>query len=165
MDTQLVEKVRKVYARDLRDKDKVHTVFKVTRKNRQTSRNGKVFLVPGLADKTGEVDARIFDGVEQREGAFAQADYVLVQGSVVLHQGHKQVVVEAIEKLDPEPIDAKEFEPPPAAPGSSEPGRAVPQIREIVERVQDPYIKQLLEAFLDDPAIAKGLPIAPAAKG
>ena len=59
------EVVRKVYVRDLRDKQPVHTVFKVTRKARATSRSGKAFLVVGLGDRTGEVDARVFERVEQ----------------------------------------------------------------------------------------------------
>jgi 3'-5' exoribonuclease len=43
--------------------------------------------------------------------------------------------------------------------------RAVGQIRELVERVHDPHVRALLLAFLDDPAVAERLPVAPAAKG
>lgn len=159
--TERVEKVRKVYARDLKEKEHVHTVFLVTKKNRQVSRNGRPFVVLSLGDRSGEIDGRIFDEVEQKETAFAANDYVLVQGHVVTHQGRPQVIVEQIEKLDPEPLDPKEFQPPPA----EDPHRTITQIREMVGRVQDPHVKQLLEAFLDDPDIAKGLPLAPAAKG
>jgi 3'-5' exoribonuclease len=158
-----VEKVRKVYVRDLRDKDAVHTVFVVTKKARQMSRSGRPFLVLSLGDKTGEIDARIFEEVEAREALFAAADYVLVQGNVTTHQGRPQIIIEQIERLDPEPIEAREFQPPAEEP--KEPNRAVAQIRELVERVQDPHVRQLLAAFLDDPDIARGLPYAPAAKG
>ena len=197
-----VETVRKVYAKDLREKDTVHTVFRVTQKSRVTARSGKVFLSLVLADKSGEVDARIFDKVEALEPAFASGDYVLVRGSVISFHGKSQLVIEALERLDPEPLDPKEFEPPPApapeakqeeaapAPKGEKPekaertadkperaeakppgegpggARAAGQIRELVtERVNDPHVKALLLAFLDDPQIAAGLPIAPAAKG
>ncbi|HET9037106.1 MAG TPA: HD domain-containing protein [Myxococcaceae bacterium] len=183
------EVVRKVYVRDLRDKQPVHTVFKITRKTRATARSGKVFLVVGLGDRTGEVDARVFDQVDTIEPTFQAGDLVLVRGHVTQFQGKPQVLLEQVDRLDPEPIDPAEFEvppppPPPAAPVAAPPGtpvqprtpheaprpapdgaRAVAQIRELVERVTDPHVKTLLLSFLDDPVVAQRLPLAPAAKG
>ncbi|KFA94316.1 HD domain-containing protein [Archangium violaceum] len=191
-----VEEVRKVYAKDLREKDSVNTVFRVTKKERVTARSGKVFLSVVLVDKSGEIDARVFDKVEALEPTFSPGDYVLVRGNVIGFHGKSQVVIEALEKLDPEPLDPKEFEPPareeqpapkaaapareeqpapkareeqatPKAGGDGHGGaRAVGQIRELItERVNDPNVKALLLAFLDDAQIAAGLPHAPAAKG
>jgi 3'-5' exoribonuclease len=178
------EVVRKVYVRDLRDKQPVHTVFKVTRKARATSRSGKAFLVVGLGDRTGEVDARVFERVEDLEPAFVPGDLVLVRGHLTQFQGHLQILLEQVDRLDPEPIDPAEFAvpPPPPTPTPAErpvpgelhpaperPGadgaRAVAQIREQVERVHDPHVRALLLAFLDDPLVAERLPVAPAAKG
>ncbi len=186
------EVVRKVYVRDLRDKQPVHTVFKVTRKARATARSGKAFLVVGLGDRTGEVDARVFDQVDAVEPTFQAGDLVLVRGHVTHFQGKPQILLEHVDRLDPEPIDPAEFEVPPppppppsppaastahpAAPAPTRPGhesprptadgaRAVGQIRELVERVGDPHVKALLLAFLDDPVVAQRLPAAPAAKG
>jgi 3'-5' exoribonuclease len=176
------ETVRKVYVRDLRDKQPVFTVFRVTKKTRHTARNGKSFLVLGFGDRTGEVDGRVFDRIEALENSFHLDDYVLVKGQVVSFHGKPQVIAESLERLDPAPIDAAEFAlptPPPAeAPvpqptrtaGSAETkppdgARVVSQIRELVERVDDAHVKALLLAFLDDPEVARGLAIAPAGKG
>ncbi|HSP19913.1 MAG TPA: OB-fold nucleic acid binding domain-containing protein, partial [Myxococcaceae bacterium] len=87
------EVVRKVYVRDLRDKQPVHTVFKVTRKTRVTARSGKVFLVVGLGDRTGEVDARVFEQVDALEPAFQAGDLVLVRGHVTQFQGKPQILL------------------------------------------------------------------------
>jgi len=180
--------VRKVYVRDLRDKQAVHTVFKVTRKSRATARSGKTFLVVGLGDRTGEVDARVFERVDALEPAFDAGDLVLVRGHVTQFQGKPQILLESVDRLDPEPIDPAEFAVPappptpahaaahPAAPAQPRPphesprpsadgARAVAQIRELVERVSDPHVKALLLAFLDDTLVAERLPTAPAAKG
>jgi 3'-5' exoribonuclease len=178
------ETVRKVYVRDLREKQPVFTVFRVTKKTRHTARNGKSFLVLGFGDKTGEVDGRVFDRVETLENAFHLDDFVLVKGQVVSFHGKPQVIAESLERLDPEPIDASEFAvpvapapeaPTPSAPRSSpspapearsaDGTRVVSQIRELVERVEDGHVKALLLAFLDDPEVARGLPVAPAGKG
>jgi 3'-5' exoribonuclease len=179
---QPVEMVRKVFVRDLREKDSLHTVFLVTRKQKAQGRSGKSFLMLTFADKTGEVDARVFDDVDKADAIFQSGDYVLVQGEVITFHGKLQLLIKQVERLDPEPIDASEFAPPPPPPeperrpeasapsphpahGSGDGERAVAQIRETVERVHDTYVKQLLLAFLDDPEIAPALPLAPAAKG
>ncbi len=181
--TPAEETVRKVYVRDLREKQPVFTVFRLTRKSRQTARNGKSFLVLSFGDRTGEVDGRVFEKVEALENAFHVDDYVLVKGQVVSFHGKPQVIAESLERLDPEPIDAAEFAvpaPPPApeAPAADavrpagvtetkphDGARTVAQIRELVERVDDPHVKALLLAFLDDPEMVRGLPVAPAGKG
>ena len=163
-----VEKVRKIYVRDLKAKERIHTVFLVSKKVRQVSRNGKPFLALVLADKTGEVDGRIFDNVDELEKQFLADDYLLVLGQVISFHGRPQLLVESLARLDPEPIDPREFavpRPQHSAELPNEGKRSVAQIREMVELVEDPNVKALLFAFLDDPDIAEGLRHAPAAKG
>lgn len=181
-----VETVAKVYVKDLRDKQAIHTVFKVTKKARQTGRSGKPFLVLSLGDRTGEVDGRVFENVDGIERSFIEGDLVLVKGNVITWQKHPQVVVEQLERLDPEPIDPAEFQVPvrperrepavsashaePAAPSATpanapDGSRTVASIRELVDRVHDRHVRALLLAFLDDDAIARGLPHSAAAKG
>ncbi|HEY8208414.1 MAG TPA: OB-fold nucleic acid binding domain-containing protein, partial [Myxococcaceae bacterium] len=144
-----VELVRKVYAKDLREKDRVTTVFKVAKKSKTTARSGKSFLVLTLVDRTGELDARVFDRVDEVEGAFAEGDYLLVEGGLISFHNKPQLVIEKLEKLDPEPIDPAEFTPAAgagagagegagagAAAGSSsaEDGRPPAAVRELVDR-------------------------------
>src|SRR6516225_7815571 len=100
-----VEKVRKIYVRDLQEKERIETVFLVTKKARNVSRTGKVFLSLVLSDKTGDVDARIFDRAEEHEKKFTTNDYVLVTGEVISFHGKPQVLVEHLDRLEPEPID------------------------------------------------------------
>ena len=126
-----VEKVRKIYVRDLQPKERIQTVFLVTKKGRQVSRNGKPFLVLTLSDRTGDVDARIFDRTDELESKFLQSDYVLVEGQVISFHGKPQVVIDTLDRLEPEPIDPKEFIAPTAPDESKGP---LPQIKELVER-------------------------------
>jgi 3'-5' exoribonuclease len=175
--TESVETVRKIYARDVKEKERLETVFRVSAKARQLARSGKPFLSVTLADRTGLLEARVFDAVDTMEPAFQMGDYVLVSGHVVSFHGKPQLVIESLARLDPEPIDPAEFTPPEpdaVAPApETKSGRdvdskgagAVRQIRELVERVQDSHVRSLLLSFLDDPDIARGLPVAPAAKG
>ena len=186
------EVVRKVYVRDLRDKQPVHTVFKVTRKTRATARSGKAFLVVGLGDRTGEVDARVFDRVDAMEPIFESGDLVLVRGHVTQFQGRPRTpassrwTASTPSRSIPPSSRSRPPPPVPSPPAPSAQGRragpqprpahetprptldgarAVAQIRELVDRVGDPHVKALLLAFLDGPVVAQRLPTAPAAKG
>src|SRR5262249_30069665 len=107
-----VEKVRKIYVRDLREKERIQTVFRVSKKSRHVSRNGKIFLAVSLADKTGEIDSRIFDQAEDYETKFAVDDFVLVTGEVISFHGRPQVLIKGLDRLEPEPIDPAEFAAP-----------------------------------------------------
>jgi len=114
--TEQVERVRKVFVRDLSLQQKVHTVFRVAKKSRHLARSGKAFLALSLVDKTGEIPGRIFDNVEIAEAAFEENDYLLLKGTVIHFRGKLQLVIEQLERLSPEPMDESEFTlPPPPA--------------------------------------------------
>src|SRR5688500_4030265 len=107
-DTPQDEAIRKVYVKDLREKQSVHTVLRVSKKLKHTGRSGKSFLALNLEDKTGDIDARIFDNVDAADSTFADGDYLLVKGNVITYQKKPQLVIERLEKLDAGPIDAAE---------------------------------------------------------
>jgi 3'-5' exoribonuclease len=187
------EEIRKVYVQALKEKEPLHTVFRVGKKVKHTGRSGKGFLALTLQDRTGEVDARVFENVEAAEAAFAEGDFLLVQGHTITWQKKLQVVIDRLEKLDPTPLDPAEFTPVAPSPEEAadptetkehraekaekasdktgaEPGRGqtaqhIHHIREIAGRVSDPHVRALLFAFLDDPSVAEPLKVAPAAKG
>lgn|GEM_PF-1809839 len=153
------EKIRKIYARDLKVGDAIHTVFRAAGKEKITSRAGKTFLTLSLVDKTGEVDSRIFDNVETAEGAFRDDDYLLVKGKVIAFHGKPQLVVDSLERLDAGPIDAKEFAyTAPPAPAVEERSPAQAQTPR-AEKANGGHraIKQRILELLDDPKVAQGL--------
>jgi 3'-5' exoribonuclease len=153
--------VAKVYAKDVHDKEAVKSVFLVARKTATTAKNGKPFVAVILRDKTGDLDARIWERIEELDPTFARGDFVEVEGLATTFQGRPQLKIDAIKKVDPLALDITDFTAPPKA----EPGeRFVGPILEIVERLHDPHIKALLRSFLDDEAFVAMFRRAPAAK-
>lgn len=159
------EQIRKIYAKNLKVGESIHTVFKATRKERLASRAGKPYLVIGLVDRTGEVDARVFDNVEAADAAFAPGDYLLLQGKVGHFHGHPQLIIERLERLDPEPIDPAEFAytAPPPSEKPEKPAKA-----EKPERADKPKgddagshkaARQRLLKLLDNPQVAQALDV------
>lgn len=153
------EQIRKIYAKDLKNGDVVHTVFKASRKEKAASRAGKPYLSLTLVDRTGEVDGRVFENVEAAEGAFTQGDYLLLKGRVGHFHGKTQIVIDRLERLDPEPIDPKEFEyTAPPAPAEAKDTREPKEPREPRDEAhQHKAARQRLLKLLDNPTIALGL--------
>lgn len=152
------EQIRKVYAKDLKNGEALHTVFKATRKEKAASRAGKPYLSLTLTDRTGEVEARVFENVEAADQAFAQGDYLLLKGRVGNFHGKAQIVIERLERLDPEPIDPKEFEftAPPEPKGEAK-ADAKPEARREDDAHSHRAARQRLLKLLDNPTIALGL--------
>lgn len=157
------EQIRKSYAKDLKSGEAVHTVFKATRKEKAASRAGKPYLSLTLTDRTGEVDGRVFENVEAADGAFSTGDYLLLKGRVGSFHGKAQIVIDRLERLDPEPIDPKEFEftaPPAPAPEAKEKDRerrADKPERHDDDAPSHKAARQRLLKLLDNPTIALGL--------
>lgn len=150
------ERIRKIYVKDLKTGETVHTVFRAAKKEKHTSRGGKTFLSFVLQDRTGEVDGRVFEAVDAADKAFVDGDYLLVKAKVGVFHGKSQLVLESLERLDPTPLDPKEFTPPPPkeqpAAAAGAPARAEGGDKEVRKLVRQRIIR-----LLEDPAILDGL--------
>jgi RecG-like helicase len=108
--TMTEERIRKVFVKDLKSHEQIHSVFKAAKKERLQTRAGKPYLALSLCDKSGVVDGRVFDNVDAADAAFQAQDYLLLVAKVGHFHGKPQLVIEQLERLDPTPIDASEFE-------------------------------------------------------
>lgn len=150
----------KTFVKDIHEKDAVDSVFLVTRKTLITNK-AKPFLALMLRDRTGDLDARAWENAEALAGLFERDDLVRVEGSVTQYQGRLQLKVDVIEKVAKEGFDPADFAgPPKLAPGD----KAIAQIIDIAERIQDPHLRALTQSFLKDEAIMEPLRRAPAAR-
>lgn len=150
------ERIRKIYVKDLKAGEVIHTVFRAAKKEKHTSRGGKSYLALALVDRTGEVDGRVFDNVDAADQAFSLNDFLLVKGKVGQFHGKAQVVIERLERLDPGPIDAQEFAwtPPPVeekAKVEHKEGR-----EENAPRV---HLSRRLSKLLENPQVAQALDV------
>lgn len=160
------ERIRKIYVKDVKNGAALHTVFKAISKEKHTSRSGKSYLAISLVDKTGQIDARVFENVEPAEAAFQAGDYLLVKGKIGMFHGKLQLVIDRLERLDAEPIDGAEFEyVAPPEPVKPDPAAAAPTsgAKEHVEgapaaQASSPKaMRQRVLRLLDDPKVVQAL--------
>ncbi|MFT4107203.1 MAG: HD domain-containing protein [Lacrimispora sp.] len=132
-------------------------------KNRQIAltKSGKEYGNLILQDKTGTVDAKIWDLGSPGIGNFETLDYVYVDADVTVFQNSNQLNIKRIRKAGEE-----EFVPGDYLPVSSKDiGLMYEELLGFIRTVKSPHLKKLLESFFaDDPAFAKAFQFHSAAK-
>jgi len=166
----------KIWAKDVKEGEKVKTTLLVTRKAILTAKSGKTYLAVTFQDKTGELEGRAFDKIEELAALFEEKDAVEVEGVVGVFQGHPQLRVETIAKVDATALDAADFEwvapPEPKKPEKVERVEKGPgggdvlwtELLALVEAVADPHVKTLIKAFVEDEDVAARMRRGAAAK-
>jgi 3'-5' exoribonuclease len=83
--------MEKVFVKDLSDKQIVESIFLVRSKNVSVGKNGRAFMSLDLSDKSGAIDARLWDRVDELADTFNIGDVVKVKGQVQIFQNRKQL--------------------------------------------------------------------------
>jgi len=79
----------------------VHQFFLVRQVEERTTKDGKPFLALRLGDKSGVLEARVWNEVLKKcPGPFATGDYVAVQGRTESYQGELQIIVSFIDTVE-----------------------------------------------------------------
>jgi 3'-5' exoribonuclease len=162
----------KIWVKDVKEGETVKSVFLVARKAVPTAKSGKTYLSVTLHDKTGELEARAFERVEELSQTFEEKDYLEVEGQVGTFQGKPQLRLEQMIKADPAALDGSEFvwAPPPEPKKPEKTGfndqeeTTWKELLALVEAVTDSHVRALIQAFLEDDDVANRMRRAPAAK-
>ncbi|HUZ05382.1 MAG TPA: OB-fold nucleic acid binding domain-containing protein [Acidobacteriaceae bacterium] len=143
-----------------RQGQEVQSCFAVLSKQARDKKDGGTYLALVLGDRSGHIDARIWENCETLARKFEKDDIVSLRGTVDTFNGKQQLRVTEIAKARPGSFDLADL--------LRATSRDIPtmwaELRATVASFTDPDLKRLLFAFLDDPEIAERYQAAPAAK-
>ncbi|MEJ5378269.1 MAG: HD domain-containing protein [bacterium] len=143
---------------------RVKGLFLAKEKKALKGKTGKEYLLVRLADRTGEVEARVWDRVEQLGARFKAGDLVHISGDVSTYQGVIQVRILELEKhgsLQPQHLE--EFVPG-YADQRQRCAKMFSELEELLDTVEAGPLKALALDFLRDPELREGWLLTPAAK-
>lgn len=152
--------MKKVYVEQIRERDQVDTLFLVREKIMATAKNGKPYMTLKLMDRTGEIEARVWDRVEEFSRRFNRDDFIQVAGRTSVYLGKMQLVVQDLQQVGDEAVDLADFLPV-STRGLQE---MQAELQQLLASLDDPWVEKLLRAFFDDPEFFKRYSQAPAAK-
>ena len=144
-----------------RSENKVITSsFVVAAKQVKPKKTGEPYLALTLADRTGQIEAKMWDNVAEAIDAFEQDDYIKVKGLINRYKNHFQLTIHKLRKLAEAEVEFADY-----LPKTSQDVEQLWQvIADFVAGFQNPHLRALVQAFMADPEIAAGYKNAPAAK-
>ena len=134
--------------------------FLVQSKEIRQKKTGEYYLSLMLSDRTGELDARMFDNVAEVMDTFDRDDFVKVKGLVQIFHNRPQLSIHKLRRMEDSEADFADYFPV----SRRDPGEMWSELRGIVARIGNSHLRGLLEALLDDEEIAARYRRAPAAK-
>jgi len=134
--------------------------FVVASKHIKNKKNGEFYLALILADRSGQLQANMWDNVLDFLHAFEQDDFIKVKGLVQKYNGRWQLTIHKLRKLGEHEIDYADYLPK----TSKDIDQLWRRLAEFVTSFQNPWLKQLLQDFMSDEDIATAYKNAPAAK-
>jgi len=149
------------YIKDLKEGDRVFDIYLCKHKQAAVTKNGKPYENVILQDKTGTIDAKVWEPNNPGIGDYDSMDYIEVYGDVNSFQGALQVSVKRIRVCREE-----EYNPADYLPVSSKNIDTMYQeLLGLIKSIENTYLKQLLESFfVKDEAFIKAFRNSSAAK-
>uniref|UniRef100_Q01PU2 Metal dependent phosphohydrolase n=1 Tax=Solibacter usitatus (strain Ellin6076) TaxID=234267 RepID=Q01PU2_SOLUE len=148
------------YVNQLEPNRVIQTSFLVHSKEIRQKKGGELYLSLLLADRTGELDAKMWDNVADVLDAFERDDFVQVKGIIQVFHNRPQMTIHKMRRMDESEIEVTDYFPA----SKRDPEEMWRELRAIVAGLADPHLKGLLDAMLDDDDIARRYRRAPAAK-
>jgi 3'-5' exoribonuclease len=150
--------VERSFIEEIQPNTQVDEVFRVVDKQQRANRQGNLYLLIQLSDRTGTIsglrwnaDARLYD-------SFQKGDYLRVQAGAQLHNGQMQLIVHQFQVVDPALVDSRDFD----RLDRDEVESCWQEIKQLVSTIQQPGLRRVAEAFLEDPQLAGKFKVAPA---
>jgi 3'-5' exoribonuclease len=148
------------YVSELQPNQVVTATLLVQQKDIRQKKTGEPCLSMILGDRTGEIEAKMWDNVADILDTFERDDFVKVRGLLQVYQNRLQLTVHRIQRQGTESIDVTDFYP--ASQRNAEEMWA--ELLATVAAISDPHLRALLNLIVADPEIARLYKIAPAAK-
>jgi 3'-5' exoribonuclease len=148
------------FVKDLAADQTITGFFLVHEKEIRNSNSGKPYLRMELGDRTGSVEARMWDQFELMAKAVGRDDFIKVQARVEIYRNRPQLVLQQFRTARPEEIDLGDFLP--HTPFDVE--ELYKELLGYAEGIQNAWLKQLVLKIVSDPEIAARYKRAPAAK-
>ena len=135
-------------------------VFLVTAKDIRQKKSGDPFLSLILSDKTGDIDAKMWDNVAEVMDTFERDAFLRVRGLPQIFQNKLQLTIHKLQRLADSEVELGDFFPA----STRDANEMFAELLGHIEAMRNPHLRALLQAFMSDAEIARRYRVAPAAK-
>jgi 3'-5' exoribonuclease len=152
--------MKAAFVTDLLAEQTITSFFLVHEKEVRNTREGRAYLRLELGDRSGTIEARMWDQFELPAKNVNRDDFVKVQARVEIYKNRPQLSLLQVRVAKPDEIDLADYLPHTAADVEN----MWAQLLAHAESIGNPWLKKLVTGIVADPAVAKCYKRAPAAK-
>ena len=148
-----------VWVKDIKDNDQVRGQYLVKSKRMGSTKRGDPFLSLTLADRSGEIEARVWEKANALSCLFSEGDIVDIEAASGSYRGEVQLTVSDLKAVK-EVRDPSLF----IEVTRQDTTKMMLSLRDLVRKIENPEIKSLIDRFLSDSSFVHLFKRAPAAK-
>ena len=138
----------------------ITSTFVVSTKQVKPKKSGEPYLALVLADRCGQIEAKMWDNVEDAIDAFDQDDFLKIKGLLNKYKNRFQITIHKLRRLADSEVDFADYLPK----TTKDVDELWRTLTEFVQSFHDLHLRTLVQAFMADPEIAAAYRTAPAAK-
>ena len=149
------------YIESLREGERINEIYLCKGKQSALTKAGKPYDNLILQDKTGTLDAKIWEPGSVGIDEFEALDYIAVMGDITSFQGNLQLNVKRVRKVQEGEYDPKDYLPI----SDKDIDEMYNELKTLITSIGNSYLKQLLASFfLEDADFEKRFKFHSAAK-
>jgi 3'-5' exoribonuclease len=145
---------------DLATEQNITTFFLVHEKEIRNTREGKPYLRLELGDRSGTIEARMWDQFDVAAKDIGRDDFIKVQARVEIYRNRPQLSLVQVRLAKPDEIDLADFLPH----TKEDIDKLYEQLQGYAASISNAWLNKLVTSIVNDPQIAVRYKRAPAAK-
>jgi 3'-5' exoribonuclease len=134
--------------------------FLVLSKEIRQKKTGEPYLSMHFGDRTGDIEAKMWDNVAEVMDTFERDNFVKAKGIVQVYQNRSQFTIHKMRRLEEHEVDFADYFPS----SERDPEEMFAELRGIVNGFANSHLQALVNSVLDDAHFAEQFKMAPAAK-
>ena len=137
----------------------IDDIFLVQNKELRTTKNGSLYIQAQLSDRTGTIDARMWDAGKPFFESLGNDTFLKVKGRTEIYQNKIQLIMKSISKTNQENIKLEDYLPS----TEKDVNEMFSELKQIAASIKQPYLLKLLNLFFSDKDFCRDFCSAPAA--
>src|ERR1700757_1973259 len=125
----------------LQENKVIVSTFVVVSKQVKPKKSGDPYLALTLGDRTGHLEAKMWDNVEEVLSAFEQDDFLKVKGLINKYKNRFQLTIHKLRRLGESEIDYSDYLPK----TTKNIDELWQTVADFVAGIRDPHLKRLLQ--------------------
>src|SRR5271165_673129 len=124
------------FVSDLEPNQVITSIFLVQSKDIRQKKSGEPYLSMIVGDRTGDVEAKMWDNASEVMHTFERDDFVKIKALFQIFQNRPQLTVHKMMRMDERDVDFADFFPASAR----DPEEMYAELRGVMEGIANPYL-------------------------